>query len=208
MSYQYSPTELFNIQCDMEQEMLDKGIKRYRKNLTKTQEKGLEADSNYGNLLMKQSIDKMVIELDKYIRISLNGDAGVHATAAKILSTLDLEVCSYLALKTIVNGISKSITLTQVCVAIGQSIHDQHLGDKFQQNNKLWFKSTMDYASKRKASRHHKKLSMRKAADKANTMYNTWSTPELHHIGSKLVDVVIQTTGLSLIHISEPTRPY
>ena len=201
MSYQYTPTELFNIQCDMEQEMLDKGIKRYRKNLVKTQEKGLEADSNYGNLLMKQSIDKMVVELDKYIRISLNGDAGVHATAAKILSTLDLEVCSYLALKTIVNGISKSITLTQVCVAIGQSIHDQHLGDKFQQNNKLWFKSTMDYVAKRKASRHHKKLTMRKAADKANTMYNTWATPELHHIGSKLVDVVIQTTGMVKINM-------
>lgn len=197
----YTAKELFEIQCEHEQEMLDKGVMRYRKNLVKTQEKGLEADSNYGNLLMKQSIDKMVTELDKYIRVSLNGDAGVHATSAKILSTLDLEVCSYLALKTIVNGITKSITLTQVCVAIGQSIHDQHLGDKFQQNNKLWFKSTMDFVAKRKASRHHKKLTMRKAADKANTMYNTWATPELYHIGSKLVDIVIQTTGMIEIHL-------
>ena len=145
MSLIFTHQELFKIQCELEQEMLDKGVARYRKNLAKAQEKGLEADSNYGNLLMKTSIDGMVKALDKYIRTSLNGEAGAHATAAKILSTLDLEVCSYLALKTIVNGISKSITLTQVCVQIGQSIHDQHLGDKFQQNNKLWFKSTMDY---------------------------------------------------------------
>ena len=196
MSLIFTHQELFKIQCELEQEMLDKGVARYRKNLAKAQEKGLEADSNYGNLLMKTSIDGMVKALDKYIRTSLNGEAGAHATAAKILSTLDLEVCSYLALKTIVNGISKSITLTQVCVQIGQSIHDQHLGDKFKQNNKLWFKSTMDYVAKRKASRHHKKLTMRKAADKANTMYNTWNTPELYHIGSKLVDIVRETTGM------------
>jgi len=196
MSLIYTHQELFKIQCELEQEMLDKGVARYRKNLAKAQEKGLEADSNYGNLLMKTSIDGMVKALDKYIRTSLNGEAGAHATAAKILSTLDLEVCSYLALKTIVNGISKSITLTQVCVQIGQSIHDQHLGDKFKQNNKLWFKSTMDYVAKRQASRHHKKLTMRKAADKANTMYNTWNTPELYHIGAKLVDIVRETTGM------------
>ena len=196
MSLIFTHQELFKIQCELEQEMLDKGVARYRKNLAKAQEKGLEADSNYGNLLMKTSIDGMVKALDKYIRTSLNGEAGAHATAAKILSTLDLEVCSYLALKTIVNGISKSITLTQVCVQIGQSIHDQHLGDKFKQNNKLWFKSTMDYVAKRKASRHHKKLTMRKAADKANTMYNTWNTPELYHIGAKLVDIVRETTGM------------
>ena len=196
MSYKYTAQELLDIQCEHEQEMLDKGVQRYRKNLVKTQEKGLESDSNYGNLLMKQSIDVIIEELDLYIRTSLGGEAGVHATAAKILSTLDLEVCSYLALKTIVNGITKSITLTQVCIAIGQSIHDQHLGDKFQQNNKLWFKSTLDYAAKRKASRHHKKFTMRKAADKANTMYNTWDTQELYHIGSKLVDIVIQKTGM------------
>jgi len=192
----YTHTELLEIQCKLEQEMLDRGVTRYRKNLLKTQEKSLEADSNYGNLLMKKSIDGIVTELDKYISASLNGDAGVHATSARILSTLDLEVCAYLALKTIVNGITKTITLTQVCVQIGQAIHDQHLGDKFQQNNKLWFKSTMDYVAKRKASRHHKKLTMRKAADKANTLYNTWSTQELYHIGSKLVDTVVQTTGM------------
>ena len=197
----YSPTELLEIQCELEQEMLDRGVARYRKNLLKSQEQGLEADSNYGNLLMKQSIDGMVEEMDKYIRKALNGDAGTHATAAKILSTLDLEVCAYLALKTIVNGISKTITLTQVCVHIGQSIHDQHLGDKFQQNNKLWFKSTLDYAAKRKASRNHKKMAMRKAADKANTMYNTWTTQELYHIGSKLIDIVIQTTGMIAINM-------
>ena len=197
----YSPTELLEIQCDLEQEMLDRGVARYRKNLLKTQEQGLEADSNYGNLLMKQSIDGMVKEMDEYIRKSLGGEAGTHATSARILSTLDLEVCAYLALKTIVNGISKTITLTQVCVQIGQAIHDQHLGDKFQQNNKLWFKSTLDFAAKRKASRHHKKMAMRKAADKANTMYNTWSTQELYHIGSKLIDIVIQTTGMVKIHM-------
>ena len=59
----------------------------------------------------------------------------------------------------------------------------------------------MDFVAKRKASRHHKKLTMRKAADKANTMYNTWATPELYHIGSKLVDIVIQTTGMIEIHL-------
>ena len=40
----YTAKELFEIQCEHEQEMLDKGVMRYRKNLVKTQEKGLEAD--------------------------------------------------------------------------------------------------------------------------------------------------------------------
>lgn len=194
--HKYTPEDLFKIQCDHEQEMLDRGVARYRKHVQKAQEKGLEADTNYGALLMKKSVDVMIKDLDSYIRKALNGEAGVHATSAKILSTLDLEVCSYLALKMIVNGITKSITLTQICVQIGQAIHDQHLGDKFQQHNKLWFKSTLDYVAKRKASRHHRMFTLRKAADKANTSYNTWTTPEIYHLGSALVDAVIRTTGM------------
>ena len=41
MSLIYTHQELFKIQCELEQEMLDKGVARYRKNLAKAQEKGL-----------------------------------------------------------------------------------------------------------------------------------------------------------------------
>ena len=50
--------------------------------------------------------------------------------------------------------------------------------------------------AKRNASRMHKKMTMRKAANKANTAYNTWSTQELYHIGAKLVDLIIAATGM------------
>lgn len=195
----YSYDDLYAIQIEHEQEMLDKGISKYRKNVQAAKDRGEESSTNYGNLLMKQSIDSMTKALDKYLLDSLTGDAGTHATAAKILSTLDIEVCSYIALKVVVNSITNRITLTKVCVAIGQAIHDQHLCDKFKGHNKLWFKSTMDFMAKRKASRHHKKMTLRTAADKANTHYNTWTTQEIYHIGAKLVDLVIETTGMVFI---------
>ncbi len=195
----YTHQELLAIQIEHEQEMLDKGITKYRKSVADAGQRAEESGTHYGNLLMKQSIDKMVNALDVYIKESLSGAAGANAVSAKILSTLDIEVCSFIALKVIVNSISTRTTLTKVCIAIGQSIHDQHLADRFKNHNKLWFKSTMDFMAKRKASRHHKKLTIRTAADKANTSYNTWETAELYHIGSKLVDLVIQTTGMVTI---------
>ena len=191
-----TPSELLDVQIAHEQEMLDRGVSRYRKHVIEAQQRGQEADTQHGSLLMKQTIDKLIEGADKYILSSLAGEAGKHATAAKILSTLDIEVCSYVALKTVINSLTTRVTMTNVCVQIGQNIHDQHLCDEFKLHNKLWFKSTMDYMAKRKASRIHRKMTLRKAADKANTSYNTWSTPELYHIGAKLVDLIIQTTGM------------
>jgi DNA-directed RNA polymerase len=189
-------SELLDIQIAHEQEMLDRGVSRYRKHVTEAQQKGQESDTQHGSLLMKKTIDKLITGADAYILSALQGEAGKHATAAKILSTLDIEVCSYVALKTVINSLTTRVTMTNVCVQIGQNIHDQHLCDEFKLHNKLWFKSTMDYMAKRKASRIHKKMTLRKAADKANTSYNTWTTPELYHIGAKLVDLIIQTTGM------------
>lgn len=199
MYIKYTAEELLAIQISHEQEMLDKGVSKYRKNVTKAQLNGQEADTQHGSLLMKQTIDKLIKGVDSYIISSLAGEAGKHATAAKILSTLDIEVCCYVALKSVINSLTTRVTMTNVCVQIGQNIHDQHLCDEFKLHNKLWFKSTMDYMAKRKASRIHRKMTLRKAADKANTSYNTWSTPELYHIGAKLVDLIIQTTGMVYI---------
>jgi len=199
MYTKYTAAELLAIQIEHEQEMLDKGVSKYRKNVLNAQQKGMESDTQHGSLLMKQTIDKLIKGTDDYITKSLTGDAGKHATAASILSTLDVEVCCYVALKTVINSLTARVTMTNVCVQIGQNIHDQHLCDEFKLHNKLWFKSTMDYMAKRKASRIHRKMTLRKAADKANTSYNTWTTPELYHIGAKLVDLIIQTTGMVFV---------
>lgn len=199
MYIKHTYAELLEIQIRHEQEMLDKGVSKYRKNVIKAQANGQESDTQHGSLLMKQTIDKLIVGVDAYILESLSGDAGKHATAAAILSTLDTEVCCYVALKSVINSLTTRVTMTNVCVQIGQNIHDQHLCDEFKLHNKLWFKSTMDYMAKRKASRIHRKMTLRKAADKANTTYNTWSTPELYHIGAKLVDLIIRTTGMVFI---------
>ena len=199
MYIKHTQEELLQIQIQHEQEMLDRGVSRYRRNVLKAQAKGQESDTQHGSLLMKTTIDKLINSLDIYIKTSLAGEAGKHTTAAKILSTLDIEVCCYVALKSVINSLTTRSTMTTVCVQIGQNIHDQHLCDEFKLHNKLWFKSTMDYMAKRKASRIHRKMTLRKAADKANTSYNTWTTPELYHIGSKLVDLIIQTTGMVFV---------
>jgi len=196
MYIQHTSSELLEIQIRHEQEMLDRGVSRYRKNVQKAQASGQESDTQHGSLLMKTTIDKLINGLDVYIKGGLAGEAGKHTIAAKILSTLDIEVCCYVALKSVINSLTNRVTMTNVCIQIGQNIHDQHLCDEFKLHNKLWFKSTMDYVAKRKASRIHRKMTLRKAADKANTSYNIWTTPELYHIGSKLVDLIIQTTGM------------
>lgn len=195
----YTFEELRQIQIEHEQEMLDKGIAKYRKAVQEAISRNEESGTVYGNLLMKQSIDAMVSELDKFLKASLAGEAGPTAVAAKILSTIDVEVACYIGLKTVINNISHEITLTKAAIAVGQAIHDQYLCDKFKHHNKAWFKSTQDYIAKRNASRHHKKLTLRTAANKANTSYNTWTTQELYHIGAKIIDLIINTTGMVYI---------
>ena len=56
----YTHQELLAIQIEHEQEMLDKGITKYRKSVADAGQRAEESGTHYGNLLMKQSIDKMV----------------------------------------------------------------------------------------------------------------------------------------------------
>ena len=52
-------SELLDIQIAHEQEMLDRGVSRYRKHVTEAQQKGQESDTQHGSLLMKKTIDKL-----------------------------------------------------------------------------------------------------------------------------------------------------
>ncbi len=200
---------LFDEQLELEREMVDSGVSRYWRDVNKLKEKNNEGSTAYGLLLMKSTVDKVADHLNKELLKVMGGKARSKASAYMYLSCLDIHVCSYIGLRIVINSLSnQKSSLTRICKDIGEAIHDQYVIDAFEKKNKLWYKSTKSHAIRRTCNRQHQKMALLTAAGKAGAEYDQWGKQAHYHIGSKVVDAIIQSTGIvSLVKVRLPNGP-
>ena len=83
---------IFEEQKKLEEDMIEFGIEKFRKQVREAKSSNAESTSLHGILLMKQSVDKFSRKIDSFVGEALQGGAGRKALAAPFLAMLETNI--------------------------------------------------------------------------------------------------------------------
>lgn len=193
--------QLIDLQLQLETDMMTGGIERFRKERDAAIERGKESHTVHGRAIIARLVSDLADGIKEWIDSPSNTSRDI---AWKKLNQNNPEQLAYLSLATLVDSISRKNTLMYVARTIGSAIEIQDRLDR-------WIADEGDIA------RNTIKQSMKKAygarrfglthkMNKDGYKENTWLQSERVHVGFKMVDLIIQSTGIIKLSTQQVKR--
>lgn len=178
-------------QINLEHEMVNAGIERYRSQNRKLKEAGKEANTTYGRAMIASIVDAVAEGVEELQEVD---SSARRCVARKKLRDMDAEQVAYLALLSVVDTVSKRHSLLKVARYVGMYIEDQWRLQMWLDVDPEVAKNVIKKAQE-KSGRRHKRLGLihKMNADGHDT---AWTNEERIFVGAKLIDVIIRTTGV------------
>ena len=130
---------------------------------------------------------------------ALSGKPGKHQTSVQTLMLLDPEVCAYLTLKYTIDGVSTRSPFTRVAMKLANGLEDQFKFDLWQnsEDSSTMFRLLKKRVNSKTTNRVYRRYNAVRQMSKVEMLdHEPWSKREKLHLGTKLIDILIQTTGL------------
>lgn len=183
-------------QLELEEEMRSAGIARFEKALEKNQTKHSEASNLSARRMIIHAHAQVVAGLEAFLAEASSGKAGKKHTAVAYLGTADLDVLAHLSLRNLFDYVSTRMKLTPLSIRIASMVEDELFFNAFRDHDK----EAYDYARKKiKSQTHnavHQKRAMTKHAAHKGAEWQDWSQDVKAKVGLKLVEIVVEATGL------------
>jgi len=190
------PSNIFEEQKDLEEEMIIAGRNKFQKNTRDAKAKNRESTSFHGILLMKKTVGALSRAIDRYVNEDIDKPGRLKAVVP-LLAMLPSDVTAFISLRVLMDGISHSQKLVNISHHIGQAISDQVRFNIWSTTDKKQFKYLAEKLGKVSASRHYRRYGLiRHATYKIGEDVPVWSMVERTQVGTCLVDLIIKSTGL------------
>lgn len=191
--------ELWQRQAALEEEMVTLGFQALHRAVNEAKAKGRENNTVYGAKLVGHHLPALIRAIREEKAKVKSGKAGRLAAHVKILTILPEEVLAALTLAVIMQTISRTSSLNAVALAIGTAIEEEKRRRDFREQAPDPFKWTEQRAKKSSHQAHKRRLFSVMAAHKGVESV-TLSLNDKLHVGVKLVELVVQHTGLIALH--------
>ncbi len=186
-------------ELDWEQEMIDRGVQRYRAQQKKAAEGGMAENTSAGKRILMNYIDQGSAVLSDYIN---NADKRV--PAAVLLKGLDPDKIAFIAMKRMLTCLyTADCTVTSIAASIGQRIEDEYKFSILESRNKEYHdsilrafkeKNTTNYEFKRKSMLASYRLHK-------DEVIESWSAQVRAAVGLVCLKLMIQATDLFYIRV-------
>jgi len=190
-------TDLLETQKQLELEMHMTGIEGYRKKVRTSIEQGIESRTPYGLMMLKRSVDVLAASCDRFVIDALSGAATKSPFSATLMNSLDSEVCAYVSLKAAIDGVSGTTSLTKLAMKIGGMLEDQFKLDFYKQQDQFIFNKIYKRVTNQTTNRYYRRYNLLRELTRLElTCAEAWNKHEKMSLGCKLIDLVVQETGL------------
>jgi DNA-directed RNA polymerase len=181
-------------QIELEYQMVQSGIDRYHKQLTDLLEKDLGSKTKHGRTIIKGILDPVQNEIEKLCEVDQRQN---RTTSKRLLKDMDAGKVAYLSLICLIDNLAKNCTLLKVARTIGIQIETQKRLDKWIQLDKEVANNMIDLANKKSDKGFdHKRYGLEHKINSDGLDIPTWSANERINVGIKMIDIIIQTTGV------------
>ncbi|MER9252453.1 hypothetical protein NKI59_11670 [Mesorhizobium sp. M0598] len=194
-------------QAELEIEMTGLGTARYHSYVKKEVEAERGSEIKTGTHLMQQVIGPMSTAIRTFVDDVYAGRPGPKAVAARLIRHMDPQVVAYLAARAILSRLMhrSSATLIGVARLVAIAVEGEARFEEFaKQNPKLFAKITKGLSDDG-ATEQHKRVVLNYSMGKYDIPWDRWSKQEMILLGSKLVEVFCEQTGLASIELTQAT---
>lgn len=180
-------------QLKLEREMVDAGADAFHAAMANAKEKKRENSTPYGVTMLASAVAPVGEAIQSYIDRANSGEPGRRHAAVKYLNKLPTEVTAYLALRVVIESITRRHLLQNVAFRIAEMLEDEvnyrimskAAGGLYNVVKKRF--NTADYRHKRKV--------MLLAGHRAEIELEEWPQRDRLHLGTLLIDLIREHTG-------------
>lgn len=178
-------------QLELEQESVQLGVQRYRKQIQDTP----LTEMPPGLALMKEALEPLKTAIDKLKEKSRGG----HRTQStkKFLRTIDSYEIAYITSRACLNTIDEAQAIQNIAINLANSLITHHEYVKFKEEAPKYLKAVEDDLNSRTQNKHHRKAVIMRAKRKLDITDTQWDTIDRVFIGTKLIELFIEATGLA-----------
>ena len=185
---------LYRVQEAIEQQCKYDTIQRNVNDLVDKKQGNAESATYYGAPLMKRAIEPFSESIAKAVSESQSGKAGKRQIAPSLLADLDCKVVAFIATQTIIDRVTQRCVLQNVAVKIGVALDEENQRIAFEQDHPFLFRKVTNEASDNRSRRNR---NLKAAYNRYFPKWSGWSKQEKLHVGIKLIDLFIETTGFA-----------
>lgn len=188
-------------QLELEQEGIEIGVKSYRDKVRETP----VSEMPPGTALMHKAIEplrKAITEFKKPAR----GSVRQHQLR-KFLNNFDDYEVAYIIAKKLINTLTEVVPLQRTAIGLTRMLMNHYEYIKFKEENPNYLKAIEKNLDKRTAHPRHRKRVIMRAKRKAGIDDEDWNDVDRLHIGARLIEMFIETTGL-IRRIQMPDSSY
>lgn len=181
-------------QNEVEKEMAELGVARYRTKLAKARDKQLETTLPIGRRLLSHYLSPYQDEIRQWIK-QAKVKPGKRHQAVEFLELLNIDVAAALAARSILDGVAHRKLFTRLCMQVASMIEDEVRYNTLRDTDKgLWdelYNRTSQYHGYKTKRRH-----IVNAMGKVDHSFKPWSQKDKMKVGVVLVDLFARVTGL------------
>ncbi len=185
-------------QEDLNQDMVDLGVGRYRNRVESAKGREAESETKYGQRLIRGGLPAFTKAIDEMVKGWDNRNSALWQLS---LRDMKPSVIGFIVIKAVLDSITLKKNMASVSHFVGSRVEDQHRCDFLVRNNEAKGEGIVLGAQKRRgglsSQRRHIKSSMRNEASKGLMPdYEDWRRRDKLSCGLTLVELLRHVTGL------------
>jgi DNA-directed RNA polymerase len=180
-----------------EKEMAIAGTTRTNKRLHSHIEREEESVTSYGKVMVANTIRPLAMHIGDWIINTAKRTVCKPPIAFTKLCEVQPEILALITGKHIINTITQYKPLTATCISLGGKVETEIALKNFRHLNPELYDTVKQDLDKRSWNYTYKRRKLRESAKRDEIMsWEEWTTPTKLHVGLRLVELMIESTGM------------
>ena len=182
-------------QSDLEHEMRDLGVERYRGKVERSKIKEMETNHLVGRRLLTESVSKLADGIRRWKRNTKSTPAGSRHTALPYIESLAADLIAAITAKTVIDSISMHKKLTKTASTVGRMLENEARWREFKnQSPEIW----RNYYEKiQKIPGYETKRRFLNSGERyAKLEFDPWPVAAKLKVGLVLIELLRKHTGI------------
>jgi DNA-directed RNA polymerase len=173
------------------------GTTRTNKRLHSHIEREEESVTSYGKVMVANTIRPLAMHIGDWIINTAKRTVCKPPIAFTKLCEVQPEILALITGKHIINTITQYKPLTATCISLGGKVETEIALKNFRHLNPELYDTVKQDLDKRSWNYTYKRRKLRESAKRDEIMsWEEWTTPTKLHVGLRLVELMIESTGM------------
>ena len=181
-------------ETDLEAEMTELGVARYRSRLAKNRAVKLETCSTAGQRVLERAVHELTAGLHTWTLHASTSPGRMHRVLP-LMSLVPLPIVAMLTCRCVIDGIASSRTINSLAAQVGRLIEDEYRFRKIRKENSSWW-DKMSRLVARQPGDLSKTRFIKKSAKLHNLSLPSWSIKDRVALGLVCIELMKQHTGV------------